>query len=147
MLGKKDELNYGGSMTETIVGSSVKLKGTLKSEGDITIDGNINGEIKTRGTVTVGPNANIIASIIAKNINISGTVQGNVIAEEKLSITETGRVFGDITANIISISPGALFTGKSNMSEKINEPEFEPIIEESEIADEVELEKTKEKSK
>jgi cytoskeletal protein CcmA (bactofilin family) len=128
MFDKRDEIITGGA-AETIVGTSVKLKGNLKSDGDITVDGNVNGEIKTKGTVNIGVNAHIIANIQARNINIAGTVQGNVVANEKLSISETGRVFGDISANILAISAGALFSGKSTMSENVKEPEIELTLE------------------
>jgi cytoskeletal protein CcmA (bactofilin family) len=127
---RKDEYVSSSSTTaETIVGTSVKLKGNLKSDGDITIDGSINGEIKTKGTVNVGPNANIIASVKAKDVNVAGTVQGNIQATDRLNITETGRVFGDICANILHISSGAVFSGKSTMVENIKGAEIEPVFE------------------
>jgi cytoskeletal protein CcmA (bactofilin family) len=132
MFDKKEEFVSSGS-AETIVGTSVKLKGNLKSEGNITIDGSINGEVKTKGTVTIGPNANIIANVKAANVTVSGTVQGNIQATERLNITETGRVYGDVTANILSISAGAVFTGKSIMMENLRDAEIEPVVEKEEI--------------
>jgi cytoskeletal protein CcmA (bactofilin family) len=136
MFDKKEELVSTG-VAETIVGTSVKLKGNLKSEGDITIDGSINGEVKTKGSVNIGPNANIIAtSIKAKNINVAGTVQGNIQATDRLNITETGRVYGDISANILSISSGAIFSGKSIMIENVKETEIEPVAEKEELVEE-----------
>ena len=131
MFDKHDEVISTGA-AETVVGTSVKLKGTLKSDGDITVDGSVNGEIKTKGTVNVGPNAHIIANVQAKNVNISGTVQGNVTANERLSISESGRVFGDIAANILSVSAGAIFSGKSVMNETVVQPEIELTIESEE---------------
>lgn len=121
--------------SETIVGTSVKLKGNLKSDGDITIDGSINGEVKTKGTVNVGPNANIIGSVKAKNANVAGTVQGNITTTEKLNLAETGRVYGDITANVLSITAGAIFSGKSTMAETITESEIEAVVEKDEISE------------
>lgn len=140
MFERKEELVHAG-VAETVVGTSVKLKGNLKSDGDITVDGSVNGEIKTKGTVNIGPNANIIANVHAKNINISGTVQGNVLATDRLSITESGRVYGDISANILSISAGALFTGKSAMAENVKNPEIELVVEKEEVIAEVVEEK------
>ena len=131
MFDKKDEFVPTGA-AETVVGTSVKLKGNLKSDGDITVDGSVNGEIKTKGTVTIGPNANIIANVHARNVNISGTVQGNVVATDRLSISESGRVIGDISANILSVSAGALFSGKSTMAENVREPEIELTVEKDE---------------
>jgi len=135
MFERKDELVTGG-VAETVVGTSVKLKGNLKSDGDITVDGSVNGEIKTKGTVTIGPNANIIANVHAKNINVAGTIQGNVVATDRLSISESGRIYGDIAANILSISAGALFSGKSTMSENIKVPEIELTTEIEEVLEE-----------
>jgi len=132
MFEKREEHVPTGA-AETIVGTSVKLKGNLKSDGDITVDGSVNGEIKTKGTVNIGPNAHIIASVSAKNVNVSGTVQGNINASDRLNITESGRVFGDIAANILSVSAGALFTGKSSMTENIVQPEIELTVESEQI--------------
>jgi cytoskeletal protein CcmA (bactofilin family) len=114
---------------ETIVGTSVKLKGNLRSEGDIIVDGVVNGEIKTKGSVIIGTNANIVANIHAANVSVSGVVQGNIQASEKLELTETGKVIGDIATNVLSIAPGAVFTGKSQMTDLHREVEAEPVLE------------------
>lgn len=124
---------------ETIVGTSVKLKGNLKSDGDVFVDGILTGEIRTKGSVVIGPNANIIASIKAKNVSVSGTVQGNIDATDRLNISESGRVLGDISANILAIEPGAVFTGKSQMVDTHREVEAEPV---AEITEEVIVEET-----
>ncbi len=130
MFEKKDELHLEeGNSAETIVGTSVKLKGNLISNGDITIDGHVAGDIKTKSGVFIGPNANILANIKAKDIEISGIVQGNIEAKDKLEISETGKVFGDIAASILVVSPGAIFTGKCAMVEPKYESELEPILE------------------
>lgn len=126
---------------ETIVGTSVKLKGNLKSDGDIIVDGIVSGELKTKGSVIIGQNANIIANIKAKNVSVSGAVQGNIEASDSLSITETGRVVGDIAANILSISPGAVFTGNSKMNENHREVASEPVMEEAVIEEVPETQK------
>jgi cytoskeletal protein CcmA (bactofilin family) len=132
MFEKKEETVSNG-VAETIVGTSVKLKGNLRSDGDITIDGSVNGEVKTKGVVTIGPNAQVIANVKAKKVVVSGTVQGNIEAIERLTLTETGRVYGDIVANVLSISAGAIFTGKSNMMEKIKQTDIEPVAEKDEV--------------
>lgn len=114
---------------ETIVGTSVKLKGNIKSDGDIIVDGVITGEIKTKGAVMVGKNANILASVKAANVTVSGVVQGNIEATDRLEITESGKVLGDIATSVLSIAPGAVFTGKSQMSTLTPEKDVEPVME------------------
>lgn len=137
MLGRKEE-EVENISSETIVGTSVKLRGNLKSDGNVKIEGNLNGEIKAKGDVLVSQTADVKAKISAKNIIVAGIVNGNIDAQEKLEITESGKVFGDATSNVLVIKEGAIFSGKSVMEiksleekEKTPEPEPEYEIEEN----------------
>lgn len=128
---------------ETIVGTSVKLKGNLKSDGDIIVDGIVTGELRTKGAVVIGQNANILANIKAANVSISGVVQGNIEASERIDITETGKVLGDLSASILSIAPGAVFSGNSKMNDTHREVIAEPVIELEEAPEEAKETKAK----
>lgn len=123
---------------ETVVGTSVKLKGNLKSEGNITINGSVNGEVRTKSDVIIGGSAEVKANIVARNANVSGIIQGNIKVENELKITETGKVFGDIEAKVLNIASGAVFSGRSMMIDVLPEEEnFAPeeqLIEEEELA-------------
>lgn len=131
--GKEEITRSGGS--ETIVGASVKLKGNLRSDGDVIIEGSVTGDLKTKGSVKIGENASVVANVQAENIVIAGTVQGSIDIKDKLEITSSGRVIGDISANILSIAPGAMFTGNAKMpdSPKENRPKLVAEIEETEV--------------
>lgn len=132
---KKDEIE-GITEAETVVGASVKLKGNLKSDGNITVNGSVSGEIKTKANVNIGSGAEVRASVTAKSVVVSGVVQGNINAEDQLSITDTGKVYGDINVGILSIAPGALFTGKCLMPEEEKVEDVEPVAELEEEIDE-----------
>jgi cytoskeletal protein CcmA (bactofilin family) len=127
---RKKEAEVETTSSETIVGTSVKLRGNLKSEGNVKIEGNLTGEIKARGDVFITQTADIKAKIKAKNVTISGTVNGNIEAEERIEISESGKVFGDVASNILIIKEGAIFSGKSIMEvkslEEKEEEEKEP---------------------
>lgn len=140
-------VNVSTHSAETIVGTSVKLKGNLKSDGDIFVDGIVAGEIKTKGSVKIGPNANVIASIKAKNVSVSGSVQGNIEAGDRLEITQSGRVLGDIAASVLSISAGAVFSGKSQMVDSHKDMPKEPVMDMEEKVEETEQPRDKEKAK
>lgn len=133
----REEIVRGGS-SETIVGASVKLKGNLRSDGDIIIEGVVTGDLKTKGSIKIGQSASVVANVQAENIVISGSVQGNIMIKDKLEITSTGRVIGDIAANVLSISPGAVFTGNAKMPEQSKEelPEMTVEVEEIEANEE-----------
>lgn len=128
----KDEMIHTGA-SETIVGASVKLKGNLRSDGDILIDGVVTGDLKTKGSVKVGESASVVANIKAQNIMIAGIVQGNIEVSDKLEITQSGKVIGDIMANVLSIAPGASFSGKCLMPDHPKAEVAEPVLEIEEI--------------
>ncbi len=126
---KEDFPSVDNKSVETIVGESVKLKGNLKSDGDVIINGSVSGDVRTKASVKVGIHANVVASIKAANVQISGVVQGNIDAKDTLQISETGKVYGDIQAGVLVVSPGALFSGKCSMIETKREIELEPVLE------------------
>lgn len=97
------------------VGKSVIFKGTLTSAEDMTIDGHVEGsiEVKDQG-LTIGPDADIRADIVAKTITIHGTVIGNIRAGAKVDIRASGRIEGDLTAPSIVVAEGAVVCGRVN---------------------------------
>jgi cytoskeletal protein CcmA (bactofilin family) len=67
------------------MGKSVVVKGNLTSSEDMTVDGRVEGSIEMRDhTLTVGPNADIRADVVAKAVTISGAVTGTITAAEKV---------------------------------------------------------------
>jgi cytoskeletal protein CcmA (bactofilin family) len=95
------------------VGKSVIFKGTLISSEDMTIDGQVEGTIEIRDNgLTIGPDADIRADIVARNITIFGTVVGNIRASAKVDIRTTGRIDGDLVSPRIVLADGALVRGR-----------------------------------
>jgi cytoskeletal protein CcmA (bactofilin family) len=91
----------------------------LTGNEDLTIDGAVEGKIELKeNSLTIGPNGKIKADINAKAVTITGEVHGNVTAEEKVEIRETGRLLGDIVAPRLVIADGAFFKGSVEMEKK-----------------------------
>jgi cytoskeletal protein CcmA (bactofilin family) len=107
---------------ETVIGPGTSFVGTLKSDGNIRIDGSVEGDIEILGNLIVGESGRAIATIKAQNVHISGAVKGEVTAVEQLEISPTGKVWGDITTAALHIEPGGLFRGQSAMSTNVDEP-------------------------
>lgn len=111
---------------ETIVSSSMRIEGELKSNGNIKIDGIISGKIHTAADVLIGPNAQIDADIIAANAAVAGIVKGNVTVKNSLTILETGKLVGNVSCTALGIREGAYFSGNCRMQEsKAAHPEPE----------------------
>src|SRR3990167_320662 len=102
---------------ETIVASSMRIEGELKSNGNIKIDGIISGKVHTAQDLLIGPNAQIDADLIANNAVIAGVVHGNVVIKNSVVITETGKVHGNISCTTLGIREGAYFSGTCKMQE------------------------------
>jgi len=68
---------------ETVVGPGTSFVGTLKSDGNIRIDGSVEGDVEILGNLIVGETGRVIATIKAQNVHISGAVKGEVTAVEQ----------------------------------------------------------------
>jgi len=98
------------------IGQSLFIKGEVSGNEDLTIEGRVEGRIDLKDhNLTIGPNGRIIAEVHAKNITIVGEITGNVLADEKVELTDTARLVGDISAPRISVSDGAKFKGSVDM--------------------------------
>ncbi len=101
---------------ETIIGPSIKVKGNFHGQGNIIIEGIVEGNVKTNSFLLVGSKAKIIANIEAGDAKIGGEVQGNIKVKGYLEIKGSAKIQGDIEAAEISIEKGAIFNGKCTMT-------------------------------
>lgn len=101
------------------IGQSIKIKGELTGNEDLTIDGNFEGKIMLKDHhLTIGNNGHITAEIEAKSVQIQGEVIGNVRADDKVEITPSGSVNGDLSAPRVMLADGSSFKGSIDMSGK-----------------------------
>src|SRR6185503_8987591 len=107
-----NELN---ATAETVVGPSVKIQGDLNSEGNIKIEGQVNGKVKTSQSVFIVPGAKITADVLAGNAVIGGEIMGNIKISGHLVLQGTAKISGDITCSVLRVEDGAQFSGKCTM--------------------------------
>lgn len=110
----------GFKEAETIIGPSVKIKGDFNCQGNIIVEGIVEGNIKTDNDLYVGEKAVITADVKAKNAKISGKIVGNIKIENYLEITSTANILGDVEIGNLSISKGAFLNGKCTMIKNDN---------------------------
>ncbi len=114
MLGEKRQSTTGQG---TIIGTNVKLIGTLQDSSDIVIHGRIEGEVISSQSINIAETAYVKGPISGELVTISGKVRGSITATGKLEIQPSGKVFGSITSKDLSIKSGAIFVGKCTMPE------------------------------
>ena len=107
--------NAQQAQAETVVGPSVKIQGDLNSEGNIKIEGQVTGKVKTSQSVFGMPGSKIAADVMAGNAVIGGEIQGNIKIVGHLILQSTARISGDVTCSILRVEDGAQFTGKCSM--------------------------------
>jgi cytoskeletal protein CcmA (bactofilin family) len=107
-----------------IIGAGTKITGDVETSSDIRIDGVLKGNLLTKGKVVVGETGEIEGKVVCNNSDISGTIKGEIIVQEILSLKSSAKVFGNINTNKLAIEPNAIFTGTCDMGgTKTNKPE------------------------
>ncbi len=103
---------YEAGRDSAYVGVSVRIRGEIRGEEDLYLDGEIEGNILLPSQrLVVGPNARIHGQIIAQEVLVNGKVLGNIQAKERLEIFKTGWVEGELNVRRIAIQEGAYFKG------------------------------------
>jgi len=112
---KSSSMEETQSDETTIISKGVKIDGKLSCNGNIRIEGEIQGDISSQKNVVVGERGNVNGQIKADSITIGGKVSGTVNANNKLQLDPTGNLKGDIFTKILVIEAGARFEGNSKM--------------------------------
>jgi cytoskeletal protein CcmA (bactofilin family) len=113
-----------GTGTEDIsafVGRGVEFKGTISYSGTVRIDGSLEGEIRTDGTLLIGEDAVIQAKVSAGKILCKGKITGDVVAKEGVKLRAPAVITGSVKTPVLSIEEGVLFNGGLEMSQSVRE--------------------------
>lgn len=107
----------GKPVEEKILDVDASMQGTLsfRDPVNLKINGKFEGTLDTRGSLTIGENATVQASIKGESITIAGKVTGNIMAQEILRILATGEVIGDIKTPVLEMREGAILQGNCQM--------------------------------
>ena len=101
---------------KNILSSDVEIKGNIKFQNELIIDGKIEGEITSPGILTVGENADVRGEIKTKSCTILGRVHGNITVDERCELKGRAQLIGDLKAARLVIEEGATFVGKSEVT-------------------------------
>ena len=104
---------------EKILDVNAAMQGSLvfSDPVNLRINGKFEGNLNTKGKLTVGQSAEIRADIIGENITVSGSIKGNIKATEIVKLLSTAQVVGNIEVPKIAIEQGAIFNGKCRTAE------------------------------
>ncbi|MCD6487574.1 MAG: polymer-forming cytoskeletal protein [Syntrophobacterales bacterium] len=116
MMNRKKDI--GGEDMKAFLGKGAEFNGNLVLSGLVRIDGEFKGEVLGSGTLIVGEGAYIEADIAVDNILISGEVRGDLNIKQRVEISPTGKLSGNIKTAILEVKEGAIIDGACQMSDK-----------------------------
>lgn len=122
-----------GMSAPSIISSDMVINGMLVSEGDIQIDGRVEGDVRSVGLV-IGDKAEIRGEVIAEDVTVRGKVVGRIRAK-KVFLAATSHVEGDILHEAFAVESGAFFEGNCRHSDNpLGDAPRQPVSFESEKA-------------
>jgi cytoskeletal protein CcmA (bactofilin family) len=104
------------SEARAMIGSKVKVTGDIESAEDLLIEGEVNGTVKlAENELVIGNSGRVHADIEAKTVRIEGEVQGDITGRERVVITASGNVQGNVSAPRVMLEDGGRFKGSIDM--------------------------------
>ncbi len=102
---------------EKILDVDAAMQGSLsfKDPVNLRINGKFEGNLETKGNLTIGSTASVFADIVGDNVIVGGRVKGRITAKERLTLLPTAIVEGDIYPAKLNIAEGAILEGRCLM--------------------------------
>ena len=111
----------------TIIGKGNVIGGDFSAPNSVRLDGVIEGNVTVGGVLVVGSKGKIVGNVSAAEAIIGGEVYGDIVAPDKIEITETARVIGNIQTKVIVVDEKAVFQGSIDMyQEDVPAPKRRP---------------------
>ena len=99
-------------MSPTVIAESTTVVGDIETRGPLMVSGNVQGNGNIGGTLSVGKTAHWVGDIAARQAVLAGTVTGRIVIEDKLEISASAVITGEIVAKILAIANGARIEGE-----------------------------------
>ena len=116
---KSDELGETSSAngSASLIGAGTSLKGDISSNGDIRIDGTLDGNIHCTAKVVIGANGVVNGDVNGQQADIMGKVTGSIKVKDLLQLKGGSVINGNLQASKLQIEPTANFNGECHMSQ------------------------------
>ena len=114
------DISAPGTGAATIIAAGTTLKGDISSNGDIRIDGSLQGNIQCQAKVVIGANGSVDGDISGQQADIMGKVSGTIKVKELLQLKGGSYVNGNLYAGKLQIEPSANFNGQCHMTTATN---------------------------
>lgn len=114
MFGKSGEASQ--SRSQSILQEGVAVRGDIRSEGELRLDGSLEGSLVAKARVIVGPTGDVQADIEATDVVVLGRVRGKVTGHRRIELRKGARMEGDLQTQSLVIEEGVYFQGLCQMA-------------------------------
>jgi cytoskeletal protein CcmA (bactofilin family) len=121
---KKRRLRDAASGPGTLISAGCKVEGILRGAGNFMINGEVEGECDVEGSVTLAQGGLWKGVMRAYSVIIAGTIEGDIIAEGQVEISDTARISGTVTGEAIAVAEGAVVEGVMKTTGQSSPQEF-----------------------
>jgi cytoskeletal protein CcmA (bactofilin family) len=98
---------------EARIGSGARIRGRIHGEGNLLVEGQVEGDLAIRGDLTVAEGATVTCKAVeAQSVVIGGTLEGDVSASGPVRLVAGARVRGNLRGSAVAIDEGARFSGR-----------------------------------
>ncbi|MGV3762483.1 bactofilin family protein [Parapedobacter sp.] len=125
---KTEKLQETRGSSFNLIANGTEITGDITTTGDLRIDGRIHGNVSCTAKLVVGDGGDITGNINCCSGEISGSVQGQVIAKEILQLNQSALIHGDIEAMRFIVEDGASINGRCTTSRSLALPEYPPEV-------------------
>ncbi|MBW8057879.1 MAG: polymer-forming cytoskeletal protein [candidate division NC10 bacterium] len=98
--------------SNSLIAAGLTVEGKIEGSGHVRIAGRFKGDIRVEGDLTIESGAYVAGEIHANTILVGGEVHGNVHADARVQLMETGNLIGDLTAGSLTVAAGSRMRGK-----------------------------------
>ena len=114
--GFKEENEFRNDAKMAYQTPDCKIKGTIKFDGPMRIDGKVDGQIITdSGNLVIGETGTVKAAITTKSAIVEGRVEGKITASDKVALKKKAHLIGDLKAKTLVVEEGVVFVGRCNV--------------------------------
>ena len=105
-----------GGGGRTVVGPQTRIRGVIRGEGPVLIQGAVEGEIAIRGGLRIAESGRIDATVEARSVELSGQARGSVRAASRVVLEPTALFEGEMATPVLDVRPGSILRGRTRVA-------------------------------
>jgi cytoskeletal protein CcmA (bactofilin family) len=97
---------------ESFIAADLTIDGKIEGVGNVRIAGRFKGDVHVRGNLTLDAGAHLTGQVAARQVVVSGELNGNISGAQRVELLETGVLVGDLKAGSLTVAAGSRMRGQ-----------------------------------